>query len=98
MDVGPPDQTVIAHRAVEPRIIPFGDVAWSCGRRFFALQFEASSMSMAIRPSHVNQVPSNRWRRRPTELQGTRFDLPGDFLPHQHRRHLQQAEPLAAPA
>ena len=28
----------------------------------------------------------------------TPFDLLGDFLPHQHRRHLQQAEPLAAPA
>lgn len=27
MDVSPPDQTVLTDRAVEPRIIPFGDVA-----------------------------------------------------------------------
>ena len=55
-------------------------------------------MSMAIRPPHMNQVPSRRGRRRPAERPGTRFDLLGDFRPHQHRRHLQQAEPLAAPA
>ena len=96
MDVGPPDQTVIAHRAVEPRIIPFGDVAWSCGRRFFALQFEASSMSMAIRPSHVNQVPSNRWRRRPTAIQGTPFHQLGESLPPPPRRHRPRAAPPAA--
>ena len=97
MDVGPPDQTVIAHRAVEPRIIPFGDVAWACGRRFFALQFEASSMSMSIRPSHVNQVPSNRWRRRPTEIQGTPFAPPRASLPHQHPPRLPHPEPLPPP-